>query len=235
MGKKMMGLLTLSLLVGLAAFSAAQLRTQQPPPAAQKQLEATLKPPFITNITSVKCWNMGYYCGDISIAGWGFNGTRGSRVVVVDGKPATDPQLYLDWGNTGIGMYTRFLSPIIIYDHIYKFAIGELVPQPPLLLKPPQLKILSPEFAFRFLVYWDGEPKPKAGPVGTQVEGYLLRLESPQGSQVLMMGSTQVTNIISWTNSKIIFKVPQMSPGTYDVAVKKGGNIISDKRSFTVQ
>jgi hypothetical protein len=221
MGKKMMGLVILSLLVGLAVFSTAQQRTQQTPPAAQKQLEATLKPPFITNITSIKCWNMGYYCGDISISGWGFNDKRGSRVVVVDGKPATDPQLYLDWGNTAIGMYTRFLSPIIIYDHIYKFAIGELVPQPPLLLKPPLLKILSPEFAFRFLVYWDGEPKPKAGPVGTQVEGYLLRLESPQGSQVLMMGSTQVKDIVSWTIDSCILNVLYSAPEGTDETNRK--------------
>jgi len=215
--------------------------TEQVQPQAVKQPSSQYSA-YIRHI-KCQCGNDGDPCTEIAISGTGFGAVREihsgnfrrTRVVVIDGKAMTDPMEYYGWGDGHIYCDIDDFVPIVV-NHVYKFAIGEIVQ----LLSDPKnqnLVVISPEFTFRYLIIWMPNSPPQTGYHGDVIQEIACGVMPPQGDQALMMGSTQVNNVISWGNPPgyLIFQVPNIPAGTYNLYIKKGVEVLSAYKAFTVK
>lgn len=233
MARKMAGLIVLMIFWGLQASSTARLRSQVlHPPSGQ----------YSASIRSIycQCDHYGMPCTEIAILGNGFgarevhaDNTRRTRVVVIDGQVLKDPQKYLGWSDGHIACDIDDFVPIVV-NRVYKFAIGEII-QPLNDPKNQTLVMISSVFSFRYLIKWNPNSPPQSGHHGDVIQEIACGVTSPQGDLVLMIGSTQVSNVISWGNPMgyVIFEVPSMPPGKYNLHIRWGAEVVSTYKAFT--
>jgi len=233
--RKIAGLIVLMIFWGLQASSTAQLQPQAVHPPAG-QYSASIRDIYC------QCDHYGMPCTEIAILGNGFgarevhsDNTRRTRVIVIDDKAMTDPQEYFGWNDDHIACDIDGFVPIVV-NRVYKFAIGEIIQ----LLNDPKnqsLLIISPEFSFRYLIKWNPGTPSQSGHTGDIIQEVACGVMPPQGDKVLMIGSTQVSKVISWGNpmGHVNFVVPKMAPGTYNLHIKKGAEVISAYKAFTVK
>lgn len=238
MPKKIACLMVFLAFFGLQASSSAFQPQARHVPSGQ----------YSASIRSILCYcasgsaDTGTPCTEVLIQGTGFGAprethfgnVRKTRVVVIDGQAMTDPNEYYGWADDHIACDIDDFVPIVV-NRVYKFAIGEITypPQKPL---SQDLAIISPVFNFRYLIKWRTDWPPKSGHPGEVITEMACGVRPPHGDEVLMIGSTQVGNLISWGNpwGYVIFEVPNMAQGTYDLYIKQGMNIVSTKKKFTL-
>jgi hypothetical protein len=177
----------------------------------------TLTCPPKPSITGVTATYAGSPSPELTFAGTNFGAIQGTRKLQVDGGPPPAYWTLYVWGDHQI----LYGGGIIPWEHVYQFAIVD------------GGSVISNVYSKRFLYKADGGPSPASGVSGSSFHIYIWGLPIPQGSLQLKMGSLACP-IVNWNTSGIDAKVPALSPGTYDIYLQKGGDVVSFKYPFQV-
>lgn len=115
-------------------------------------------------------------------------------------------------------VFFEITNHLIWWDHTYQWSIRDGV------------TVLSNVFSKRFPLHIEGI-LPSDPAVGAIIEISGDGLSHPGD---LKIGDTTVTGILSREMHRIRARVPLMHAGTYEVSIRQGGTIISEKRKITV-
>ncbi len=171
------------------------------------------------NITGVVSHNFGSPFAEIDISGSNFGAVQGTRAVQIDGAPlSSKPGWVIEAWKDNMVVLGGGLVP---WEHLYQFAVTD------------GGSVISNVFSVRFLYRADGGPFPASGAPGSQFHIYIWNVPIPQGSLVLKMGSLACP-IVNWNTSGIDAKVPALPPGSHNVYLQKGGDVVSFTYPFQV-
>jgi IPT/TIG domain len=170
--------------------------------------------PKITDVRG-KCL---YHTGELDVIGVRFGGAQGNREVVLNGVVRE----VLFWQDT-----------VIRVSHMYDFPAGQTIKV--FLREQGTGDVLSNTFEF-FNLYciYSVEPPGNVTP-GTDVE---IKVKPGMGAgshgRNIVIGGKPAT-IVSWTNDTVRFKVPVLTPGEYQIHIKKAGHNLSYPCPITVK
>jgi hypothetical protein len=159
---------------------------------------------------------------ELDIAGTGFGAVQGRRGIQVDVQPLSVMPGWsiLRWSET---MITLGAANALPWEHKYSFAVTH------------RGRVASNLFSMRFLYVIDS-PNPTPGLPGITLKVHIWTLPASQGSYALKLGARPFT-IMTWkgqNSGPLEARVPSLPPGTYEVYLQKGADIVSKKASFRV-
>jgi hypothetical protein len=197
-----------------AAGSAAQQQQRILKPVPVQDLAVRMAKPNITEVRG-KCLSM---LGELDVMGVRFGEIQGSREVVLNGIPRD----VMFWQKT-----------VIRVQHGYDFPGGQMVKV--FLRDTGNGAIVSNIFEFfnLFCIYWNS-------PIGSVSPGTSDEIKVKPGmgagaqGRVIVIGGKQAP-ILAWTNDTIKFTVPALSPGDYNIHIKKAGQNLSNEYPITVK
>jgi IPT/TIG domain len=151
-----------------------------------------------------------YHSGELDVIGVRFGSDQGNREVVLNGV-VRDVLFWQD--------------KIIRVSHMYDFPAGQMIKV--FLREQGTGDVLSNKFEF-FNLYciYSVEP-PGDVPPGAEAE---IKVKPGMGAgshgrNIVIGGKPAV--IVSWTNDTVRFKVPDLTPGEYQIHIKKAGQNLS--------
>ncbi|OGD28952.1 MAG: hypothetical protein A2Y56_04305 [Candidatus Aminicenantes bacterium RBG_13_63_10] len=158
---------------------------------------------------------------EMDIIGASFGSSQGTKSIKIDGTliAAMPGWSVLHWGETLISFSTSGVTP---WEHTYQLAVTE------------GSTTISNIYSARFLYKIDAV-NPNSGGWDTTVQVNVWSLPPSQGTYFLRLGPANSMPIQSWGGGSISAKVPNgVAPGTYDLYLQKGADIVSTKVPFTV-
>ena len=158
---------------------------------------------------------------EMDITGTNFGSSQGTQSIRVDGTPISSLPGWsvLHWGETLISLSTSGVTP---WEHTYQLAVTE------------GSTTLSNVYSARF-PYTIDAVNPNSGGWDTTVQVNVWSLPPSQGTYFLRLGPANSMPIQSWGGGIISAKVPYgIAPGTYDLYLQKGADIVSTKVPFTI-
>ena len=138
----------------------------------------------------------------VAITGYGFGSSTGSKVYF--GSVEAEWNL---WSNTRIDCFVPNISPGTVQVKVVNGTGTSNGADFTVTSSPPSLSSVS----------------PSSGPAGTQVTLSGSNFGSSRGSSYVLFGSTQATTYDSWSDTRIVCRVPSLPAGTVQVKVVTAG------------
>jgi hypothetical protein len=210
---------TWSLAATYSGWVAIEINSPVNVKSSQAAFSATCVPK--PNITDARLVYHGEPNPEMDIMGANFGATQGTKKIKVDDAVVSN---VLHWDNTsatikfGVPPITKPPDP---WEHTYKIAILD------------GSTVVSNVLSKRFL-YTIDSLSPNKGLKGSDFTVNVWAVPTTPGGLALMMGSFDCSTT-SWGGNMIKAKVPSAIPaGTYEVYLKKGGSVVSNKENFIV-
>jgi hypothetical protein len=172
-------------------------------------------------ITGARLEYQGQPNPEMDIMGQNLGATQGTKTIKVDNAVVSS---VIHWDNASATVkfgVPPLTSPPIPWEHTYQISIldGSTVIS----------NVLSKRFPYAI-----DSLSPNKGLKGGDFAVNVWAIPPAPGGLVLMMDSIACPTT-AWGGNQIKAKVPAtIAPGTYEVYLKKGGSIVSNKENFTV-
>lgn len=159
---------------------------------------------------------------EVDLHGINFDEPPGkTRSVRCDGNPVFRSTDVADGFRDTLIWFGMLHSSVIFWDHTYQFAIEE------------DGAVISNVYSVRFPILVEAL-SPVSGKPGSVIEIWGGGYGASAGTKVLKMGSYVFNRILNWSDHTIRAEIPLAPPGTYEIYIQRGSEVISQKKSFNV-